>query len=43
VIKPAAAEERLHRTRWPAVVFENYDDMAAADRRPGASTSTRTR
>jgi dihydroxy-acid dehydratase len=29
VIKPAAAEERLHRHAGPAVVFENYDDMAA--------------
>src|SRR3954469_20150175 len=29
VIKPAAAEERLHRHTGPAVVFENYDDMAA--------------
>ena len=29
VIKPAAAEARLHRHTGPAVVFENYDDMAA--------------
>jgi dihydroxy-acid dehydratase len=29
VIKPAAAEERLQRHAGPAVVFENYDDMAA--------------
>jgi dihydroxy-acid dehydratase len=29
VIKPAAAEERLHRHTGPAVVFENYDDKAA--------------
>jgi dihydroxy-acid dehydratase len=29
VIKPAAAEERLHRHAGLAVVFENYDDMAA--------------
>ena len=29
VIKPAAAEERLHRHTGPAVVFDNYDDMAA--------------
>jgi dihydroxy-acid dehydratase len=29
VIKPAAAEERLHRHSGPAVVFANYDDMAA--------------
>ena len=29
VVKPAAAEERLHRHTGPAVVFENYDDMAA--------------
>jgi dihydroxy-acid dehydratase len=29
VIKPGAAEERLHRHTGPAVVFENYDDMAA--------------
>jgi dihydroxy-acid dehydratase len=29
VIKPAAAEERLHRHRGPAVVFATYDDMAA--------------
>jgi dihydroxy-acid dehydratase len=29
VMKPAAAEERLHRHTGPAVVFENYDDMAA--------------
>ena len=29
VIKPAAAETRLHRHAGPAVVFENYDDMAA--------------
>jgi dihydroxy-acid dehydratase len=28
VIKPAAAEPRLLRHRGPAVVFENYDDMA---------------
>ena len=27
-IKPAAAEPRLLRHRGPAVVFENYDDMA---------------
>ena len=29
VIKPSAAEARLHRHTGPAVVFENYDDMAA--------------
>ena len=29
VIKPPAAEARLHRHTGPAVVFENYDDMAA--------------
>lgn len=29
VIKPAAAEERLHLHTGPAVVFDNYDDMAA--------------
>jgi dihydroxy-acid dehydratase len=29
VIKPAAAEARLHRHTGPAVVFDNYDDMAA--------------
>jgi dihydroxy-acid dehydratase len=29
VIKPPAAETRLHRHAGPAVVFENYDDMAA--------------
>ncbi len=29
VIKPAAAEERLHQHVGPAVVFANYDDMAA--------------
>jgi len=29
VIKPAAAESRLHRHTGPAVVFANYDDMAA--------------
>ncbi len=29
VIKPAAAEARLQRHAGPAVVFENYDDMAA--------------
>jgi len=29
VIKPAAAEPRLHKHAGPAVVFENYDDMAA--------------
>jgi len=29
VIKPPAAEPRLHRHAGPAVVFENYDDMAA--------------
>src|SRR5688572_30131281 len=29
VIKPPAAEVRLHRHSGPAVVFENYDDMAA--------------
>ncbi|HYZ97883.1 MAG TPA: L-arabinonate dehydratase [Acidimicrobiales bacterium] len=29
VIKPAAAEARLHRHTGPAVVFANYDDMAA--------------
>jgi dihydroxy-acid dehydratase len=28
VIKPAAAESRLLRHRGPAVVFEDYDDMA---------------
>ena len=29
VIKPAAADTRLHRHSGPAVVFANYDDMAA--------------
>jgi dihydroxy-acid dehydratase len=29
VIKPPAAEPRLHEHTGPAVVFENYDDMAA--------------
>lgn len=29
VIKPAAAEARLHRHTGPAVVFHDYDDMAA--------------
>lgn len=29
VIKPPAAEERLHRHTGPALVFANYDDMAA--------------
>jgi dihydroxy-acid dehydratase len=29
VIKPPAAETRLHRHTGPAVVFANYDDMAA--------------
>ena len=29
VIKPPAAEPRLHRHAGPAVVFANYDDMAA--------------
>jgi dihydroxy-acid dehydratase len=29
VIKPPAAEQRLHRHTGPAVVFANYDDMAA--------------
>jgi len=29
VIKPPAAEERLHRHAGPAVVFADYDDMAA--------------
>jgi dihydroxy-acid dehydratase len=29
VIKPAAAEPRLHRHTGPAVVFATYDDMAA--------------
>ncbi|HEX6793125.1 MAG TPA: L-arabinonate dehydratase [Casimicrobiaceae bacterium] len=29
VIKPAAAEARLLRHRGPAIVFENYNDMAA--------------
>jgi dihydroxyacid dehydratase/phosphogluconate dehydratase len=29
VIKPPAAEPRLHKHTGPAVVFENYDDMAA--------------
>jgi dihydroxy-acid dehydratase len=29
VIKPAAAESRLHRHSGPAVVFATYDDMAA--------------
>jgi dihydroxy-acid dehydratase len=29
VIKPPAAEPRLHKHAGPAVVFENYDDMAA--------------
>ena len=29
VIKPPAAEPRLHKHSGPAVVFEDYDDMAA--------------
>jgi dihydroxy-acid dehydratase len=29
VMKPPAAETRLHKHAGPAVVFENYDDMAA--------------
>jgi dihydroxyacid dehydratase/phosphogluconate dehydratase len=29
VIKPPAAETRLHKHSGPAVVFENYNDMAA--------------
>lgn len=29
VIKPPAAEARLHKHSGPAVVFENYNDMAA--------------
>ena len=29
VIKPPAADPKLHRHSGPAVVFENYDDMAA--------------
>ena len=29
VIKPAAAEARLRRHRGPAVVFKNYDELAA--------------
>ena len=29
VIKPPAAEPRLHKHAGPAVVFENYDEMAA--------------
>ena len=29
VIKPPAAEARLHKHSGPAVVFENYDEMAA--------------
>jgi dihydroxy-acid dehydratase len=29
VIKPPSAEPHLHRHSGPAVVFENYDDMAA--------------
>ena len=29
VMKPSAAPVRLHRHKGPAVVFENYDDMAA--------------
>jgi dihydroxy-acid dehydratase len=29
VIKPAAMEQRLRRHTGPAVVFDNYDDMAA--------------
>ena len=29
VIKPPAAEPRLHQHAGPAVVFENYDEMAA--------------
>jgi dihydroxy-acid dehydratase len=29
VIKPSAAEPRLHRHAGPAVVFEDYNDMAA--------------
>jgi dihydroxy-acid dehydratase len=29
VIKPPAAEPRLHRHAGPAVVFKNYDDMSA--------------
>jgi dihydroxy-acid dehydratase len=35
VIKPPAAEPRLHKHTGPAVVFENYDDMAARIDDPG--------
>jgi dihydroxyacid dehydratase/phosphogluconate dehydratase len=35
VMKPAAAEARLHRHTGPAVVFANYDDMAARIDDPG--------
>ena len=35
VIKPAAAEPRLHRHTGPAVVFADYDDMAARIDDPG--------
>jgi dihydroxyacid dehydratase/phosphogluconate dehydratase len=35
VIKPPAAEARLHRHAGPAVVFKNYNDMAARIDDPG--------
>jgi dihydroxy-acid dehydratase len=35
VIKPPAAEARLHKHAGPAVVFDNYDDMAARIDDPG--------
>jgi dihydroxy-acid dehydratase len=35
VIKPPAAEPRLHRHTGPALVFANYDDMAARIDDPG--------
>ena len=35
VIKPPAAEARLHRHSGPAVVFEDYNDMAARIDDPG--------
>ena len=35
VIKPPAAEARLHKHAGPAVVFANYDDMAARIDDPG--------
>ncbi|MDE2210461.1 MAG: dihydroxy-acid dehydratase [Betaproteobacteria bacterium] len=40
VIKPAAAEARLLRHRGPALVFENYNDMAARIDDPALPATT---